>query len=65
MKRSSRPKKSPYWESSPLNVVLPRLWYRVRSLSHSGTLRGSPAATTGVYGKLAAGSSAGKLLVPA
>jgi hypothetical protein len=26
VKRSSRPKKSPYCEFSPTNVVLPRLW---------------------------------------
>ena len=37
--RSSRPKKSPYWLSSPVNVVLPRLWYIVTSFSHAGDLR--------------------------
>ena len=49
VKRSSRPKKSPYWLSSPVKVVLPRLWYIVRSLSQAGTLRSSSAgSSTGV-----------------
>ena len=39
VKRSSRPKKSPYWLSSPVKVVLPRLWYIVTSLSQAGDLR--------------------------
>ena len=49
VKRSSRPKKSPYWLSSPVKVVLPRLWYIVGSLSQAGTLRSSSAgSSTGV-----------------
>jgi hypothetical protein len=64
--RSSSPKKSPYWESSPTNVVSPRLWYSVTSFSQFGTLRFCSAGSrTGVYGKDVAGSSAGKSSPPA
>ena len=46
VKRSSRPKKSPYWLSSPVKVVLPRLWYIVGSLSQAGTLRSSSSGSS-------------------
>src|SRR5205809_7075947 len=53
VKRSSRPKKSPYCEFSPVNVVSPRMWYRLTSLSHAGTLMSrSASGTHGWYGKL-------------
>src|ERR671935_2512827 len=53
VKRSSRPKKSPYWEFSPLKVVSPRLWYRLTSFSQAGTLTSrSASGTHGWYGKL-------------
>src|SRR5919201_1619816 len=78
VKRSSSPKKSPYCEFSPLKVVSPRLWYRLTSFSHAGTLTSrSASGTHGWYGKLVkndggsehdgwpVGASAGKELVPA
>src|SRR4029450_3514604 len=53
VKRSSRPKKSPYWEFSPVKVVSPRLWYRLTSFSHAGTFESrSASGTHGWYGKL-------------
>ena len=66
VKRSSRPKKSPYSESSPVNVVSPRLWYSVSSFSQLGTFS-MPVLFSGVSGKLVFGFSlsAGKLSVPA
>ena len=66
VKRSSSPKKSPYSEFSPTNVVSPRLWYSVRSLSQAGTLRScSAGSSTGRYGNEVSGSSAGKSGEPA
>ena len=54
--------KSPYSESSPAKVEVPRLWYIVGSLSHAGTFTSSwPAGTTGVYGNETAGSIAGNV----
>src|ERR671922_449816 len=78
LKRSSSPKKSPYWEFSPEKVVSPRLWYRLTSFSQAGTLTSrSASGTHGWYGKLLkgaggsghdgwpVGASVGKELVPA
>ena len=56
--RSSRPKKSPYSEFSPVKLVFPRLWYSSGSLSQAGFLASSsPAGTTGVYGNEVASTS--------
>src|SRR4029450_4426676 len=57
VKRSSRPKKSPYWEFSPVKVVSPRLWYRLTPLTHAGTFESrSASGTHGWYGKLVKGA---------